>query len=75
MSDQVDKIIAYESGELDDQGIVELFSDLIKTGSAWSLQGSYGRQARALIDQGILNKSGDITDERFKKSEWYDGGE
>ena len=50
--DQVDKIIAYESGELDEEGIIELFQELIDSGLAWSFQGSYGRTARALIEAG-----------------------
>jgi hypothetical protein len=39
---------------------VELFSELIKNGMAWTLQGNYGRTAKALIDAGYLNKEGDI---------------
>jgi hypothetical protein len=31
----VDKIISYESGELDNDGVLELFSDLIKSGQVW----------------------------------------
>ena len=46
------KIIAYEQGELDEEGILELFQELINSGLAWELQGSYGRTARALIDAG-----------------------
>jgi len=72
--DQVDKIIAYEQGDLDDQGTVELFAELIKTGQAWSLQGSYGRAAASLIQDEIIDKSGKILDERFIKTDWFDGG-
>lgn len=50
--DQVDKIIAFEQGDLDDEGIIELFQELIDSGLVWKLQGSYGRMARALIDEG-----------------------
>ena len=50
--DQVGAIIAYESGELDDEGTIELFQHLINTGLAWSLQGHYGRTAQALIEAG-----------------------
>ena len=49
---QIDKIIAYECGELDEEGILELFQELIDSGLAWQLQGSYGRTARALIEAG-----------------------
>lgn len=55
-----DKIIDYESGELSDEDIVDLFSELVKFGMAWSLQGSYGRMADNLIGQGILDESGEI---------------
>lgn len=50
--DSVGAIIAYESGELDEEGIIELFQNLIDTGLAWQLQGSYGRTANVLIDTG-----------------------
>lgn len=49
---QIDKIMLFESGELDFEGIVELFQDLIDSGLAWKLQGSYGRTAKSLIDDG-----------------------
>jgi hypothetical protein len=58
--DLVDKIIAYESGELDVEGIVGLFAELVKTGQAWTLQGSYGRMARDLINGGYIDKLGNI---------------
>ena len=53
--DQVDKIIAFESGELDEEDILELFQELIDSGLAWQLQGSYGRIAQNLIDAGYCN--------------------
>ena len=59
--DQVDLIMAYEQGDLDDAGILKLFSMLIKSGDAWSLQGSYGHTAKALIDAGYINDKGTIT--------------
>ncbi len=33
---------------------------LIKSGSAWSLQGFYGRGAMDMINAGIISKQGDI---------------
>lgn len=50
--DQVDKIMAFESGELDEEGIIELFQELIDSGLVWKLQGSYGRTATFLIENG-----------------------
>jgi hypothetical protein len=58
--DEVGAIISYEAGELRGQKVLELFSHLIKTGLAWSLQGSYGRMAGALIDRGYLSAEGNI---------------
>lgn len=52
--DLVDQIIAYESGDLDDAGTVALFQDLVNSGMAWQLQGSYGRTAAAMLDAGII---------------------
>ena len=52
---QIDKIMAFESGELDEEGVIELFQELIDSGLAWKLQGSYGRTAKALIDAGYCN--------------------
>ena len=54
MSIPIDRIIAYEDGELDDAGIIELFQDLIDSGLAWQLQGHYGRTATALIEAGLV---------------------
>lgn len=53
--DQVSAIIAYEQGEMDDEGTLELFQHLVDTGMAWKLQGSYGRMAAALLDRGAIN--------------------
>jgi hypothetical protein len=53
--DTTGNIIAYESGELDDEEIVTLFQHLIDTGLAWKLQGSYGRTAQNLINGGYCN--------------------
>lgn len=50
--DIVDFIIAFESGELDQQEVVEGFQQLIDSGHVWRLQGSYGRMAQNLIDAG-----------------------
>ena len=58
--DMVDRIIAFEQGELSDADCVYLFSDLIRTGKAWSLQGMYGRIASSLIERGIVMVNGDI---------------
>jgi hypothetical protein len=60
MSNLVDKIIAYESGDMTGAEMVYLFSELVRSGQAWSLQGHYGRMAHRLIELGILMPDGDI---------------
>ena len=60
--DFVSCLMDYDNGELNDLGTLELFSTLISSGLAWTLQDRYGRTAQALIDDnwifenGILNK-------------------
>lgn len=54
----LDQIIAYEHGELEQDQIIGLFQRLVDTGLAWQLQGHYGRTARALIDQGFVIERG-----------------
>jgi hypothetical protein len=56
MTDLVSKLMAFEMGQLEEDEIIELFQELIDTGTAWTLQGSYGRCAQALIDQGLCVK-------------------
>lgn len=50
----VDQVMRYEQGEMDDDEIVEMFQKLVDTGMAWRLQGHYGRTAAAMIEQGLV---------------------
>lgn len=54
--DEIGQIIAYESGELDEEATIELFQHLINNGHAWSLQGHYGRTAVRLIEAGLCTR-------------------
>jgi len=61
--DFVGNIISYESGELKENDILILFSELIKSNMICTLQGSYQRTARALIESGYISNSGEILKE------------
>lgn len=58
----IDTMMAYESGELNEANTITFFADLVKTKMAWSLQGSYGRMASALIDAGFISPEGEVTE-------------
>jgi len=61
----INSIVAYESGELNDAETLQLFADLIKSGEVWWLQGHYGRTATALLDNGYITADGEITDKHL----------
>jgi hypothetical protein len=50
-----DSLIAFEMGQLENDEIIALFQELINTELAWSLQGSYGRMANTLIEEGLCH--------------------
>lgn len=58
--DVINAIIEYESGQLDEDETIALFSELLKSGLVWQLQGHYGRMARDYIEAGILDREGNI---------------
>ena len=47
-------IIAYESGELDEEGTISLFQTLVDTGMVNQLQGCYGHTAQRMLDAGLI---------------------
>lgn len=53
--DLTGSIIAYEQGELDEDEVRELFQHLVDSEMAWTLQGSYGRMAAAMIEAGEIH--------------------
>ena len=64
----IDSIMLYENGELSDKQTLKLFSTLIKTGKARSLQGHYGRTAQALMDDNWIDIKGNINKEKVKNN-------
>ncbi len=50
--DFIDRLMAYEAGELNDDELIAFFQELIDSGTVWQLQGHYGRTARQLIESG-----------------------
>src|ERR1700735_1586290 len=53
--DLLDKIIAYEDGIMDEFETIQFFQELVDTGMAWQLQGSYGRTATAMLQAGEIH--------------------
>jgi hypothetical protein len=60
MKDLAIDIMSFEADELEIDDILDLFATLIRSGMAWTLQGSYGRTAQGLIDEGIISREGEI---------------
>jgi hypothetical protein len=63
----VDKIVKWEAGQMNTKQEVKFFSELVKSGMAWSLQGMYGRRAMDFIEAGIIDKSGKINRKKLQE--------
>lgn len=50
----LDTLLRYENGELNQEETINFFQGLVNNGSAWTLQGSYGRTAKQFIDAGLV---------------------
>ena len=66
----VDKIMKYENGEMDEDETVEFFQDLIDSGMIYHLQGSYGRMAQHLIQQGLCHRKGQTASDKTAVSNY-----
>lgn len=54
--DIIEQIMAYEQGDMTgDAEVLDLFQALVDTGMAWTLQGHYGRAAKALIEAHMIH--------------------
>jgi len=58
--DEKNYITSYKAGTLRGNKVIELFSELIKNGEAWSFENSYKKMAHSLIERGYLADNGKI---------------
>jgi hypothetical protein len=57
MKIDINKIIKYESDEMDQEEVIEFFQELINSGYVWRLQGHYGSTALRLIEYGLCQRA------------------
>ncbi|MEU8621398.1 hypothetical protein [Streptomyces sp. NPDC048623] len=67
MKDIAIDLMSYELDELDDHETLDLFATLIRSGMAWTLQGSYGRTADRLIEAELITKDGEVIPEELEE--------
>jgi len=60
-TDLVDRIIAYEHGDMNQEVMVEFFQELVDDGPAFRLQGHHGRTAARLIEAGLVRPAKERT--------------
>ena len=63
----VDRLIAYEEGQLNEDEEIALFQHLIDTGTCWQLQGHYHRVAATLIEAGLIKRPERIEDSNLQQ--------
>lgn len=57
--EDIDAIMTIECDDsATEEQVVAAYQHLIDTGTVWSLQGSYGRTANALIEHGLCHRKG-----------------
>tara|TARA_Y100000034_G_C6645191_1_gene282204 strand:+ start:113 stop:301 length:189 start_codon:yes stop_codon:yes gene_type:complete len=57
MKDVLNQIMAYENGEMENDEVIDFFQSLLDSRIIYSLQGSYQRQAQALLEAGYIERS------------------
>ncbi|WP_432006332.1 DUF7417 domain-containing protein [Streptomyces parvus] len=62
MKDIATDLMEFDAGNLDPRETLELFALLVKSGLAWTLQGTYGRTAQWMISEGWLTEDGGVTE-------------
>lgn len=55
--DTLSKMMAFEEGGLSEDEIVKFFVEILNNGVINSLQGTYGRTARYLMDCGLIARN------------------
>lgn len=69
MRDLLDKIIAYEGGEMSDQEIINFFQELVLEEKLHGLQGHYGRTASRLVEHGYIKTKNEYEMQLVKEEE------
>ena len=67
----INSISDYENGDLGFVEIIELLSDLMKSGTINHLQGNYGRTACHLVEEGLIESNGTIDWDSVDNAEAY----
>lgn len=69
MMPNITDIIDYESGQMDEEAMVEFFQGMIISGVVWQLQGHYGRTAMGLIEAGLCMTADDYAEAETMREE------
>lgn len=69
MKNLFERILEYEeNGSKSLEWHLQFFGDLIGSGLAWRLQGHYGREAKAIIQEGLISTNGEINWELYEEN-------
>lgn len=56
----MNRVIEYQTEDHSLEWNLQFFADLIATGLAWRLEGHFGREAKAYIENGLISVQGEI---------------